>query len=82
MIRRVRQALFNRVQGRTRTVQYELQVFLGDRPIGGVDEFPPTTDRFLHLGLRFIPHHEGINQPVHLTFNSLIGNRHFLGHDF
>ena len=74
MVRGVGQTFFDSIQRLAGTSQDEEKVLLGDGTISRVNEFPPAADRLLYLNLGLFPHNEGVDQPVHLAFDCLIGN--------
>src|SRR5579863_6783095 len=49
--------LGNCVQSRTRTYQYSHEIFLRDRPVGGMDKVPPAPYRVLDLRFCFFTNH-------------------------
>jgi hypothetical protein len=75
------QAFLNSVESQARAFQYEEEIFLSDGVIGGMNEVPPAADGLLDLGLGFVAHNQGIDQPVDLALNRLIRDRNFLRHE-
>src|SRR5579871_6352121 len=60
------------IECRRRPPQHHQQIFLSYGPVRGVNQIPPTPDRFLHLGFVLFSYDQGINQPVDLALDRLI----------
>jgi hypothetical protein len=76
------QTFLNGIQSQARALQNNQQVLLGDGPISGMNEYPPTANRLLDLNLCLFANDQSIDQPIHLALDGLIRDRNFLGHGF
>jgi len=76
------QAALDGIERVARASEDDEQILPGDGTVGGMNEIPPTADGILDFGFCFFAHYQGVDQPVDLALNGLIGDRNFLGHEF